>query len=601
MRHAALLCLFLPLAAAAQPGRGASLLSLHPSGDRLLAANADNGTVSVVDLAAWRVTREIAVGARPESVAWIGESDLAVTADYDDDTLTVIDTAGGEALHTLAVADEPYGVVVDRAGQRAYVSHTYPGTVSVVDLSPLPGGPPRVTATFDSGQWSRGICLLPDESALLVTDWYSGTVTKLDAADGKTLDRWPGRSAENLSRHVSAHPTLAVAYAPLQASITTVHAANGSVFPYLAIVGLSQAADEDRRWAIPMDTFFGTRVTSGPWETAFSPDGSRCYSVFAGTDDLFAAEVVDGDYRHVRPLVAANTGRNPRAVVVGQSGAKVYVYDTLDYALAEHDAGRLRAEPRTLALCEPPYSEHLLRGKRLFNTSRFPMSGQMWVSCASCHPDGDHDGRTWLNPSGLRRTTHFFGMSRTYPLHWSADRDEMQDFEHTIRGPLMAGGGLVSGRLDILDAAGQAPLTGLSPDLDALADWCNSLEPTRSPHAVSDGVITAAAYRGRALFRSQQVGCAGCHSGPDFTDNLSHDVGTAGSDPAEKLGPAYDTPSLLRCYRETAYLHHGGAASLREVFTLHNPDDRHGRTSHLTDAQIGDLVQYLKSLPVGGQ
>ena len=38
-------------------------------------------------------------------------------------------------------------------------------------------------------------------------------------------------------------------------------------------------------------------------------------------------------------------------------------------------------------------------------------------------------------------------MAHTYPLHWSADRDEAQDFEYTIRGPLMQGRGLLSGSM----------------------------------------------------------------------------------------------------------------------------------------------------------
>ena len=35
------------------------------------------------------------------------------------------------------------------------------------------------------------------------------------------------------------------------------------------------------------------------------------------------------------------------------------------------------------------------------------------------------------------RRTALFGVAHTHPLHWSADRDEVQDFEYTIRGRLM--------------------------------------------------------------------------------------------------------------------------------------------------------------------
>jgi CxxC motif-containing protein (DUF1111 family) len=43
-------------------------------------------------------------------------------------------------------------------------------------------------------------------------------------------------------------------------------------------------------------------------------------------------------------------------------------------------------------------------------------------------------------------------------------------------------------------------------------------------------------------------------------------------------------------------LHDGRARSLREVLSVHNPGDRHGRTSHLSPQEIGDLVEFLRSL-----
>jgi hypothetical protein len=33
------------------------------------------------------------------------------------------------------------------------------------------------------------------------------------------------------------------------------------------------------------------------------------------------------------------------------------------------------------------------------------------------------------------------------------------------------------------------------------------------------------------------------------------------------------------------------------VLTTHNKGDLHGRTSHLSDAQVDDLIEFLKSLP----
>ena len=145
---------------------------------------------------------------------------------------------------------------------------------------------------------------------------------------------------------------------------------------------------------------------------------------------------------------------------------------------------------------------------------------------------------------------------------------------------------------------------GKSKDLDALAIYTNSFEfNILSPHIVASGKLSPAAERGKALFFSDAVGCAKCHSGPYYTDssltkpfNL-HDVGTGKDDPSEKIGPTYDTPTLLGVYRSAPYLHHGKAATLKDVLTVCNQEDKHGKTSHLKPNEIGDLVEFLESLP----
>ena len=92
------------------------------------------------------------------------------------------------------------------------------------------------------------------------------------------------------------------------------------------------------------------------------------------------------------------------------------------------------------------------------------------------------------------------GVSETLPLHWSADRDEVQDFEHTIR-TLQAGSGLIKGREPNIELG--APNRGLSDDLDAMAAFVLSLKTKPSPFAFES---TGAIDRGRAIFNRTDVG-----------------------------------------------------------------------------------------------
>ena len=382
---------------------------------------------------------------------------------------------------------------------------------------------------------------------------------------------------------------------------------NGSIFPHLAVCDLVPAGAGSRRVSLAMDTYNGVRVVTNPWEAAISPDGSRLYTIYAGTNDMNVSRVIDDDYTEVERIGrVVMVGQNPRAVRVHPAGKEIYVYNALDFNVTVHNAQNLD-KLATIPVCEAPHTPEWVRGKILFNTARPPMTSRLWVACSSCHPDGHTDGRVWQNPEGLRKTTALFGLAHTHPLHWSADRDEVQDFEFTIRGRLMQGRGLLRGEMQPKRGFEKTELTenlaGRSKDLDALALYCNSFEFTLSPHIPAPGKLSAAAERGKKLFFSKEVGCATCHSGPYYSDSSLtkpfhlHDVGTGGDDPSEKMGPLYDTPTLLGVYRTPPYLHHGKAATLREVMTTANKQDKHGHTSQLSSESIDDLVKFLEALP----
>src|SRR5215510_2679074 len=122
------------LAPGVRAGHSNSLLDVSPDGKLLLATNADNASVTVVDTVARKVLREIKVGEKPESVTWIGNGPLAAATAYNDRTVVFFNTQTGELVHKLPVAADPYGIVADKAGKRAWVTHDYPGTVSEIDL-----------------------------------------------------------------------------------------------------------------------------------------------------------------------------------------------------------------------------------------------------------------------------------------------------------------------------------------------------------------------------------------------------------------------------------------------------------------------------------
>jgi YVTN family beta-propeller protein len=588
----------------ASAGSSNSLLDISTDGALLACSNRDSGTVTVVDLATNKKLHEVKVGEKPEGVSFLGASHQLAVAVYHDDKVVFVDGDRGTTVGHADVFDEPYGVVSDAAGGRVFVTLSYPGQVVEIDAVTR-----AVTRTIDAGPFARGLAIAPGDTRLYVTEYYTANVLAIDLASGAIADRWTGTAADNIARQVTLHPTRPKAYfAHMRSAVERAHG-EGSIFPYVGVLDTGPAASPDqtspgrkRRKRFPMDSFIGVHVTANPWEVALTPDGKRFFVLFSGTNDLYACDVVDDDYREIRYRATLQMGNNPRAVRASPDGATFYVYNALDFNVVAYDARTLE-QRATIEVTTNPLGEEVLAGKRLFYSALEPMVGRRWISCSSCHIDGETDGRTWQNPEGLRDTPALAAMAWTHPLHWSADRDEVQDFEHTIRGNLMQGRGLIRG--DVHEQMG-APNKGLSPALDALAAYSNVHKAPLSPHAKAG--LSDAARRGRDLFFSQGTNCASCHAGPYYTDSKPgapgepvkvHDVGTGhlALDPSEKMGFAYDTPTLLGVYKTAPYLHHGKAATLADVLTTHNRGDRHGKTSHLSPAEVTDLVEFLKALP----
>jgi DNA-binding beta-propeller fold protein YncE len=571
-----------------------SLLDISTDGKWIACSNRDSGTVTILDAHKLTKVREIAVGKFPEGVTFLGDSHELAVAVYADDQIVFLNADNGSITARVNVFDEPYGLVSDRAGQRLFATLDFPGRVLEINVADK-----KIAREMNVGSFVRGLAISPHEQCLFATEYYTGSVVAVEVATGKTVDRWEGISNDNLARQIVVHPTREKLYLPhIRSRVTAVHG-EGSIFPYVSVIDTQPAADADakRRRRIPMDSFMGNFVTANPWDCAISPDGQQFYVVFAGTDEMFACRVVNDDYREIAYRQLLPLGKNPRAVRVSPDNKTVFVYNALDFNVVAYSTETLQ-KLGSVEVTTYPKSEELLRGKILFYSALPPMASRRWISCSGCHPDGEPDGRTWHNPEGLRNTQALAGIAWTHPIHWSADRDEVQDFEYTIRGKLMQGRGLLSGSLHV--ELGE-PNRGRSRDLDALAAYSNSHTFTLSPFAKQG--LSPAALRGQTIFQSRETKCAECHTGPHYTDSQplkkfhKHNVGTGDSDPGEKMGPEYDTPTLLGLYRTAPYLHHGQAATLREVLTTQNREDRHGKTSHLTSQGVDDLIAFLQSLP----
>lgn len=261
---------------------------------------------------------------------------------------------------------------------------------------------------------------------------------------------------------------------------------------------------------------------------------------------------------------------------------------------------------------EEPLDPAVLRGKQLFNDSFDPrLSREGYIACAHCHLDGDSDRLVWdftARGEGLRNTISMLGRGGDAhgPIHWTGNFDEIQDFEHDIRGPFGGTGLLTDAAFAEADTSLGAPKAGRDADLDALAIYSATLGETyRSPHKTPDGQPTDAMMRGEATF--ERLLCDGCHMPPLYTDSvftepgvpLLHDVGTLRPESGQRLGmplTGIDTPTLIGLFDGGPFLHDGSAPTLRAVLFDRNPDGLHGETAGLGAEEWADLEAFLLGL-----
>jgi YVTN family beta-propeller protein len=279
-------------------------------------------------------------------------------------------------------------------------------------------------------------------------------------------------------------------------------------------------------------------------------------------------------------------GRGPRGLALSPDGKTLYVADALDDAVSVIDTGLLE-RTGTIPLGGPDAVTQIRTGERIFHSADFTYGRQ--YSCHTCHPDGGIDGLAYdITADGLgvnpvdNRTLR--GILDTAPFKWTGKNPSLS----RQCGPRLA---VFFTRTD--------PFTPeQARDLESYI--CTI---PRNPNRHRSGDPTPAQRRGKEMFFRTHTNdgreipvrdrCDTCHGGPYFTDRKVSDVGTASH--LDTQGE-FDVPHLNNIYETPPYLHDGRAETLEEIWTLFNPEDRHGITNDMTKDQLNDLVEYLKTL-----
>ncbi len=280
-------------------------------------------------------------------------------------------------------------------------------------------------------------------------------------------------------------------------------------------------------------------------------------------------------------------GHNPRGLALSPDGSRLYAANRLEDTVSVIDT-RSNRVASTIVLAGPGMVSPLRRGEQTFYTARY--SFQRQIGCSSCHIDSTFDGLQWnLEPNGFGRdivdNRLIEDLRNTEPYKWNGGNPNIP----TECGPRTEKYFWRSENYD-------------DRTLADLALYILNLPPRPNRWRLPGKEWTEAQERGKAIFKRemdkfgkpipQANRCFDCHSGSKGTSQKSFDVGTR--KPTDNPG-LLDTPQLTNIALTAPYLHDGSARTLEEIWTIYNPDDKHGRTNDLTKDELNDLIEYLRT------
>jgi YVTN family beta-propeller protein len=612
-----------------QPGSlSPAALAATPDGKRLFIACATANEVAAFDLATSAISRQISVPHTPTGLAVSPDgARLYVTCAAPQSSVRVLDTASGKVLTTLPAGHTAMAPVLSSDGKTLFVCNRFNNDISVINLAtgkeqcriPVQREPTAADITRD-GRFLLVANHLHTGSA--EAEHVAAVITVIDTAARKVIKELALPDGSGLLNDLRVSPD-------------GKYAVVSHILPHFRL----PATQLDRGWmnsnaatiidlarlevlnTVLLDNI--DRGAADPWGVAWSADSATLLITHAGTHEVSVIDFpavlarlakVPATLDASKPAPSYSASRiqsevpsdlaflvglrqrirlpqfdlGPRAAVL--IGRKAYVANYFSDSLSLIDLSSPDSRPQSIPLLSQPAAADakgpaspldrmplIRKGEFYFHDAGICFQG--WQSCATCHP----------------------GQARVDGLNWDLLNDGIGNPKNT-KSLLLAHKTPPAMSMGVRDTAETAVRAGIQhilftvqpEEVAASMDaYLKSLKPVPSPLLVN-GRLSDSARRGEKLFKDRQTGCAACHSPGLFTDLKTYDVGTRGR--LDKPADRFDTPTLIEGWRTAPYLHDGSAATMRDVLTTANPQDKHGKTSHLTPQQIDDLAAFLLSL-----
>ena len=586
-------------------------LAVSKDGSRLYVVAQEGNALLIVDTEKSKVIKKISVGKQPHSVVLSEDGRTAFVSNQWSDNVSVIDLASSKVTDTLTTANGPAGLALSHDGKNLYVVNSYSSNISVIDLKTG-----EELKRLSAGNNPTGAQLSPDGKVIYVTSRraiiapYGETVkTEITVVNdsSKRIVEYKNVESAHMMENIAFSPSGDLALVTLirpKNLVPSIQVERGFMMTHG--IGIIEQKKNGRIIQLLLDE--PNAYYSDPFDIVITPDGKKAFVSSSGVNCI---SVVDID--SIRSLIARSTpemlksysnnlgisshyilkripcGANPKGLALSPDGKKLYVAEQLEDRIMVINAENLETE-NTIDLGGPKTITVARRGRQLFSNAGHTFQNQ--YSCYTCHPDYHEDGLVYNMASkdmgrNLTNTQSLRDISETAPFKWNG-KNQTAYKQDGIRFST------------VLTRTEQFSYK----DLDALVAYIMTGIPYPPNLQYNPtGELTEMQLRGKATFErtTDKLGkvipasnrCVTCHPPPYFTNKKLADVGTlARSDDSIK----FDTPHLNNIYASPPYLHDGRAATLEEIWTKYNPNDKHGVVNDLSKIELNELIEYLKTL-----
>jgi YVTN family beta-propeller protein len=134
-------------------GRGAEGFDVSPDGKEIWAANAQDGTISVLDFAGKKVIATLGANVQSANrLKFTPDGKLVFVSTLNGPDLVILDAANRKERKRLKIGTGAAGILMQPDGARAFVACTPDDYIAIVDLKSL-----EVTGHLDAGKQPDGL------------------------------------------------------------------------------------------------------------------------------------------------------------------------------------------------------------------------------------------------------------------------------------------------------------------------------------------------------------------------------------------------------------------------------------------------------------